>query len=101
MAVSTNDQVARTNNALLGQKSMLDAHAAHLPIMGDALLTSEIARGLGLFGRVDVFVRRVVVGDDKNARGIEDLANADLIERLDGDWGCHIIRKNKIEIAFN
>ena len=101
MAVSANDQVARTNNALLGQKSMLDAHAAYLPIMGDALLTSEITRSLGLLGRVDVFVRRVMVGDDKDTRRIEDLANADLIERLDGDWGCHVIRKNKIEIAFD
>ena len=43
VAVGADDEVARAHNALLGQKRMLNTHAADFVIVRDALLAGEFA----------------------------------------------------------
>ena len=85
MAVRTDDKVASAHNALLRQQRVLNAHAAYLVIVRDALLAGEVAHLLGLLGAFDVLVRDVMVGHQGDLRGVENLLNADFLEILDGD----------------
>jgi len=67
VAVGTDDEVARDDDALLGEKGVLDAHAALLEVVGDGVLVGEVARHLGLLGGLDVLVGRVVVRHEEDA----------------------------------
>jgi hypothetical protein len=66
VGVGANDEVARADDAALGEKGMLDAHAALLEVVGDAHLVREVARDLGLLGALDVLVGAVVVGHEED-----------------------------------
>ena len=70
----------RAHNALLGQKRVLNAHAADFVIVRDALLAGEFAHLLGLFGAFDVLVGNVVVGHQGDLSRIEHLLDTDLLE---------------------
>ena len=91
VGVRPDDQVARDDDALLGQQRMLHAHAPDLPVVGDPLLGDELAHLLGLLGRLDVLVRRVMVGHERDARGIPHLIDAGPLEYIDGDRSGHIV----------
>ena len=80
---------------------MLDAHAAHLVVVGDALLAREVAHDFSLLGALDVLVGDVVVGNEGDLRGIKHPLNADLAELLDGDGGRDVVGQHKVEIAFD
>ena len=101
MAVGADDEVARADDALLGKQRMLDAHAAHLVVVGDTLLAREIAHDLGLLGALDVLVGDVMVGHERDLRGIEHLLNANLAEFFDGDGGGNVVGQHEVEIAFD
>ena len=80
---------------------MLDAHAAHLVVVGDTLLAREIAHDLGLLGALDVLVGDVVIGDESDLRRIEHLLDADLAELFDGNGGGDVVGQHEVEIAFD
>ena len=80
MGIGADDQIARAHDALLGQQRVLDAHAADLVVMRDALFTGEIAHLLGLLGAFDVLVGNVVVGHQGDLSRIEHLLDTDLLE---------------------
>ena len=101
VAVRSDDEVARADDALLGQQRVLNTHAAHLVVVGDALLAREIAHDLGLLGALDVLVRHVVIGHEGDLRGIEHALDADLAELLDGDGGGDVVGEHEVEIAFD
>ncbi len=101
VAVRADDEVARAHDALLGQKRVFHAHAAHLVVVGNALLAREIAHDLGLFGALDVLVGDVMVGHEGNLFGIEHLLDADLAEFLHGDGGGDVVGEHEVEIAFD
>lgn len=101
MGIGADDQIARAHDALLGQQRVLDAHAADLVVMRDALLTGEIARLFGLLGAFDVLIRDVVVGNQGDLSGIENLLHADLLEILNGDRRRDVVGKHQIEIALD
>ena len=67
-----------TDHALLGQERVLDAHAADLVVVRDALRAREVAHHLGLLGGLDVLVGRVVVGDERDLGRVPHLLDADL-----------------------
>ena len=99
--VGADDQIARGDDALLRKQRMLDAHATDLPVMGDALSAREFAGDLGLLGGGDIFVGRVVVGDEQHSFGVEHLVNADFSNLLDCNGGGNVICQNQIKIAFD
>ena len=101
VAVRADDEVARADDALLGEQRMLDAHAAHLVVVGDTLLAREIAHDLGLLGALDVLVGDVVIGDESDLRRIEHLLDADLAELFDGNGGGDVVGQHEVEIAFD
>ncbi len=101
VAVGTNDKVACAHNALLGQKRMLNAHAANLVVVRNALFTSKIARHLGLFGALDVFIGNVMVGYQSDFRRVENLVYADLLELLDCHRCGNVVGKHQIEVALD
>ena len=101
MGIGADDQIARAHDALLGQQRVLDAHAADLVVMRDALLTGEIAHLLGLLGAFDVLVRNVMIGNQGDLSGIENLLHADLLEILNGDRRRDVVGKHQIEIALD
>ena len=100
VAVGADDEVARAHDALLGQKRVFDSHAAHLVVVGDALLAHEIAHDLGLLGGLDVLVGGVVVGHEGDLGRIEHLVG-DLANGLDGDGGRDVVGEHQIQIAFD
>ncbi len=100
MAVGADDEVAGPHYALLGQKGVLHAHAAHLVKMGDALLAGEVAHDLRLLGALDVLVRHVMVGHQQNALWVEHLVG-NLSHRFDGDGGRYIIGQHEVEVALD
>ena len=100
VAVGADDEVARAHDALLRQKRVLHAHAAHLVVVGDALLAHEIAHDLGLLGGLDVLVGGVVVGHEGDLGRIEHLVG-DLANGLDGDGGRDVVGEHQIQIAFD
>ena len=101
VAVRADDEVARAHDALLRQQRMFHAHAAHLVVVGDALLAREVAHDLGLLGALDVLVGDVMVGHERDLRGIEHLLDADLAEFLDGDGGRDVVGQHEVKIAFD
>ena len=101
MAVRADDEVARAHDALLRQERMFHAHAAHLVVVGDALLAREVAHDLGLLGALDVLVGDVMVGNEGDLLGIEHLLDADLAELFDGDGGGDVVGQHEVEIAFD
>ena len=101
MGIGADDQIARAHDALLGQQRVLDAHATDLVVMRDALLTGEIAHLLGLLGAFDVLVRNIMVGNQGDFSGVEDLLHADLLEILDGDRRRDVVGKHQVEIALD
>ena len=101
VAVRADDEVARAHDALLGQQRVLDAHAAHLVVVGNALLACEVAHDLGLLGALDVLVGHVVVGHERDLLRVEHALDADLAELLDGDGGGDVVGEHEVEIAFD
>ena len=100
VAVGADDEVARAHDALLGQKRVLHAHAAHLIVMGNALLAHEIAHDLRLFGALDVLVGHVVVGHEHHLVGVEHRF-ADLAHGLDGDGRRHVVGEHEVQVALD
>ncbi len=61
----------------------------------------ELAHHLGLLGALDVLVRRVVVGNQRDLLGIPDLVDADLAELLDRDRRRDVVGEHEVEIALD
>jgi len=100
MAVCADDEVTGDDDALLGEKGVLDAHTSLLEVVRDAELVREVPGHLGLLGRLDVLVRRIVVGDEKDPLAVED-AGADLAHGLDGDGRRDVVGEDAVEIALD
>ena len=100
VAVGADDEVAGDDDALLGEKGVLDAHAALFEVVRDAVLVREVPGHLGLLGRLDVLVGRVVVGDEKDLLAVED-ACADLAHGLDGDGCRDVVGEDTVEVALD
>ena len=99
--IGADDEVAGAHDALLGQQRVLDAHAADLEVVRDALLAGEVARYLGLLGALDVLVRRVVVGHEADAVRVEHVLASQLAERLDGDGRGDVVRQHEVQVALD
>ena len=99
MAVRADDDLARSDETLLGQQRMLDAHAADLIVMDDLLRTREIAHLLGHRGGLDVLVGHEVVRDQRDLRGIEYLRGAHLDELVDRHGGGNVVAQHKVQPA--
>ena len=101
MAIGTDDQIACANDPLFGQERMLDTHAAYFVIVRDALFACEIAYGLRLLSALDVLVGSVVIGNERDLRGIEHAIDTDLLELLDSDRRSDVVCQHQIQIAFD
>jgi len=80
---------------------VLDTHAADLVVVRDAELAGELPYDLGLLGRLDVLVRRVVVRDQSDLVRIEHGVDADLAELADGDRGGDVVGEHQVEVALD
>ena len=100
MRIRTDHEVAGHHGAGLGQKGMLDARAALLPVMGDLLLMGEVTHLFGLLGALDVLVGRVVVRHQAHAVAVEHLGGAQLVEHVDRDGRGDIVREHEVQIAL-
>ncbi len=100
--VGADDDVAGADHALLGQQRVLDAHAADLVVVRDALLARELAHHLGLLGGLDVLVGRVVVGHERDlGRGPRRCPTPILRELLDGDRRGDVVGEHEVELAVD
>ena len=81
---------------------MLDAHAAHLVVVGDALLAREVAHDLGLLGALDVLVGDVMIG--ARARSSWDrttFSTPILRNSLTAMGAGNVVGQHEVEIAFD
>jgi len=88
------------DDALLGEKGVLDAHAALLEVVGDGVLVGEVARHLGLLGGLDVLVGRVVVRHEEDAVLVKDTC-AYLVHGLDGNGRGDVVGEDAVEVALD
>ena len=100
MGVRADHEVAGDDDAALGEKGVLDAHAALLVVVRDPHLVGEVARDLGLLGALDVLVGSVVVGHEADLVAVED-AGADLAHGLDGDGRGDVVGEHEVEVALD
>ena len=100
VGVRADHEVAGHDDAALGEKGVLDAHAALLVVVRDPHLVGEVARDLGLLGALDVLVGSVVVGHEADLVAVED-AGTDLAHRLDGDGRGDVVGEHKVEVALD
>ena len=100
MGISADGRHARSDDALFRQEDVFDADAADFKVMRNAVLLGKIADDLGQAGRLDILVRREVVGNQGNLGLIENRL-ADLIELCNGRRSRNIVGKDHIEITSN
>ncbi len=100
MAVGADHEIPRADDPLLREQRMLDAHAAHLVEMRDALIMSEIAHDLRLLGALDVLVGHVMIRDEDHLILVEHGIRY-LRARPNGKGSRHIIGKDQVQIAFD
>ncbi len=98
VGVGAQDHVAGPDQALLGQEGMLHAHPAHVVVVDDPVLLRELAHLLDQSGRLDVLVRREVVGDQRDPFGVEHMLEPGLFELVDGHAGGDVVAKAEIEL---
>ena len=100
VGVRADHEVTRHHNALLGEKGVLDAHAALFEVVGDLMLVGKVARHLGLLGALDVLVGAVVVRDQADAVAVKD-ARANLAHGLDGDGRRDVVGQHEVQVALH
>ena len=94
MAVGTDDDVTGSDESLLGQEGMLDAHITYLEVVLYFVLTGKAAHALCLLSRLDVLVRSEVVGNERDLFLIEDIRRTELRELPYGDRACDVVAKH-------
>ena len=99
MRIGPYGEVPGHHHALLRQQRVLDSRAPDLVVMPDAMLSRKLAHELGLLGAFDVLVGYIVIGDEGNARGIED-AVGNLTTHVNGDGRRDVVGMHQVEIAF-
>ncbi len=101
VAVGADDDVARRHHAHVGQEHVLDAHAPHLEVVDDLVLAGELAHLLGLARRLDVLVRREVVGHQGDAGRVEDLREPGLLELVDRQRGGDVVGQREVDLRLD
>ena len=99
MAVRADDDLARGDEALLGQQRVLDAHAADLVVVDNLLRLGEVAHLLGHRRALDVLVGDEVIRDQRDLRGVEHLRRAHLDKLVDGDRCGDVVAQHQVELA--
>ncbi len=101
MRIGPYDELPGQHESLLGEESVLDAHAADLEIVLDLAVSGEVAHNPALLGRFDVFVWREVVRHEGDPPPVEDLRDTDLLEFFDRDGGRHIVAQNEVDLRLD
>ena len=99
--IGADDHVARRHEALLGQQHVLDAHAADLEVVHEAVPAGEVAQYLRLRGRLDVLVGREVVGHEDDLGGVEDALEARLLELGDADRRGDVVGERQVDLGLD
>ena len=98
MRVCADRQHARPHEAELRQDDVLDADAALLEVVDDALRLCEIAHDLREACALDVLRRLEMIRHERNLRVVKDLA-ADLVELRNRRRRRDVVRKHHVELA--
>ena len=98
MRVGTDDNVARHNQSLFGQKGVLNAHAAYVVKVGHFLFVTEITAHLALHRCLDVLVGRKVVHNHGHLFLVKDLLGTNIVELADGYGRSNVVAQNAVNI---
>ena len=101
VAVRADHQVARADQTLLGQKRVLDAHAAHVKKVVYAVFSREGAHRFHLFGRLDILVRGKVVHDHAHPLGAFDAGKARLFKFFNGDGRGDVVSEHHVQLGID
>ena len=101
MAVSSDDAVAGSDESFFGEQSVLDAHIAHIEIIPDAVLLSEITALLALCGCLDILIGSKVIHYHCDLILREDRIKSCLIELIDCDGRSNVVSEDKVEVCHN
>ena len=101
MRIGAYHQVAGDHQPLLREQHVLDAHAPHLVVVRQLLLAREQAHRAALLCRLDVLVRRKVVGHHHHARRIEHALDAEPRELADGDGRRDIVAEHQVDVDLD
>ena len=97
MGIRTDNQLARSNKALLRQQRVLNAHPSAIIEVFDAVLLREGPAGGAVPRRLNVLVGGKVVHDQHDFFWIELPAKTVGLHCLNGDRGGHIAAHDQIQ----
>ena len=101
VAVRADDEIARTHQSFFGEKRVLDAHFAHVKKVFYAVLVGEIAHGLDLFRRLDVFIGGKVVHYHAHAVAAFHAGKARLAEFFYRNGRGDVVAENHVQFRID
>ena len=94
-------RVAGNDKPFFGKQGVLDAHFAHLEIVGYVHFVRKFAHGLALLRRLDVLVGREVVGHQRNLVAIEHAVAAEFLKLTYRHGAGDVVAENEVELRLD
>ena len=102
VAVRADHEIARRDQPLLREEGVLHAAVVpHLEIMDDPLLSRERAARRALRRRLDVLVRREMVGHDRDLLPVENARLPEVRELPDRHGGGDVVPQHEVEVRHD
>ena len=101
MRIRTDDAVTRTDQPLLRQQRVLDAHATDIKEVFDIVFPGKNARLLDLLRRLDVLIRREVIHHQCDARAVIHAGSAVFFKFVDRYRRGDIIAKTQVQFSLD
>ena len=103
--IGAHDNVARHHQPLLWQQHVLDAHAAHVKIVGHSLFPRKLAQDQALLRRLDVLVGGKVISHHHHPFGIKNLERTVISGKLgklaDRDGCGDVVAQDNVHVDLD